>query len=71
MYPSYGQEHLAKIHQWELRREAERQQQAEILAPHRNVALLAIKIPGVLLRNLRIHRKQQVKLNPKPATGNL
>ena len=70
MYPSYGQEHLAKTHQWELRREAEREQQAEIIAPHRNVALLAFNKLGVLVRELRIHRKQ-VQLNPKPITGNL
>ncbi len=70
MYPGYGQEHLAKTHQWELRREAECQQQAEILMPHRNVALLAINKLGVLLRNLRINRKQ-VELSPRPITGNL
>ncbi len=70
MYPRYGQENLAKTHQWELRREAEHQQQAEILVPHRNVALLAVNKLGVLLRELRINRKQ-VELSPKPITGNL
>ena len=70
MYPGYGQEHLARTHPWELRREAERQQQAEILAPHRNVALLAVNKLGALLRELRIGRKQ-VELSPKPITGNL
>ncbi|HEY6540974.1 MAG TPA: hypothetical protein VIZ18_08560 [Ktedonobacteraceae bacterium] len=70
MYPGYGQEHLAKTHQWELRREAEHQQQAEILAPHRNVALLAVNKLGVLLRELRIGRKQ-VALSPKTITGHL
>ena len=70
MYPSYGQEHLAKTHQWELRREAVYQQQAEILAPHRNVALLAFNKLGVLVRELRINRKQ-VELSPRPITGNL
>lgn len=70
MYPSYGQEHLAKTHQWELRREAERQQQAEMVAPHRNVAMLAFNKLAVLVRELRIGRKQ-VELQPRPITGNL
>jgi len=70
MYPRYGQEDLVKTHQWELRREAERQQQAEILAPHRNVALLAVNKLGVMLRELRIRRKQ-FEMSPKPITGNL
>ena len=70
MYSGYGQEHLAQTHQWELRREAERLQQAAMVAPHRNVALLAVNKFGALLRDLRIHRKQ-VALRPKPVTGNL
>jgi hypothetical protein len=70
MYPTYGQEHLAKTHQWEIRREAERQQQAEILAPRRNVALLAVNKLGVLLQSLRTGR-ERVELSRKPATGNL
>ena len=70
MYTSYGQEHLAKTHQWELRREAERERQAELVAPHRNVALLAVKKLGALWRELRI-RGKQVELSPRPITGNL
>ena len=70
MYSGYGQERLAKIHQWELRREAEHQRQAAMIAPHRNVALLAVNKLGVLLRDLRIGRKQ-VALRPKPVTGSL
>ena len=70
MYPRYGQEYLAKTHQWELQREAERQRQAELLAPRSNVALLVVNKLGTFLRELRIGRKQ-VALSPKPVTGAL
>ena len=48
MYPRYGQEDLAKAHQWELQREAEHQRRAETLVPHRNIALLAVNKLGSL-----------------------
>jgi hypothetical protein len=69
MYSGYTQERLARTHQWELRREAEHQRQAAILAPRRNIVLLAINKFGGLLAELRI--RKQVKLSPKPMTGNL
>ena len=69
MYP-YRQEYMAKMHQWELQREAERQRLARMAAPHRNVVLLAVKKLGALWHGLRIHEKQ-VELSPRPITGNL
>ena len=69
MYSGYTQERLAEIHQWELRREAEYQHQVEMVAPHRNIVLLAINKFAVLLRELR--SRKQIKLSPKPMTGNL
>ncbi len=73
MYPRYGQEDLAKAHQWELQREAEHQRQAETLVPHRNVALLAFSKLGSLFGELRIQKKQvkRAELSPKPITGAL
>ena len=73
MYPRYGQEDLAKAHQWELQREAEHQRQAETLVPHRNVALLAVNKLGSLFGGLRIQNKQvkRAELSPKPITGAL
>ena len=71
MYPRYGQEDLAKAHQWELQREADHQREAAILAPHRNIAFFS-KL-GLLFGGLRIQKKQmkQVELSPKPITGAL
>ena len=73
MYPRYGQENLAKIHQWELQREAEHQRQAATLAPHRNVALLSLSKLASLFGGLRIQMKQmkRAELSPKPITGAL
>ncbi|TMD43248.1 MAG: hypothetical protein E6I93_19645 [Chloroflexi bacterium] len=73
MYPRYGQEDLAKAHQWELQREAEHQRQAETLVPHRNFALLAVSKLGSLFGGLRIQKKQvkRAELSPKPITGAL
>ena len=69
MYSGYTQERLAEMHRWELRREAEHQHQVEMLAPHRNMALFAINKLGALLSEMR--NRKQVKLSPKPMTGNL
>ena len=69
MYSGYTQEHLARTHQWELQREAEHQRQVAMAAPHRNIAMLAFNKLGVLLRELS--SRKQVKLSPKPMTGNL
>jgi hypothetical protein len=73
MYPRFGQDDLAKTHQLELQREAEHQRQAAILAPHRNIALLAINKLGLLFGGLRNQMKQvkRVELNSKPITGAL
>jgi hypothetical protein len=73
MYARFGQEDLAKAHQWELQHEAEHQRRAESLVPHRNVALLAVKKLGLLFEGLRIQRKQvkRAGLNAKPITGAL
>lgn len=69
MYSGYAQEHLARTHQWELRREAEHQRQAQMLAPNRNIVLLAVNKLGGLFSEMR--NRKQVKLSPKPMTGNL
>jgi hypothetical protein len=73
MFLHYGQEDLAKTHQWELRREAEHQRETAILAPQRNVTLLAVSKLGALLGGLSIRRKPVKRLepSPKPITGAL
>ncbi len=70
MYPNYGQDHLAKTHQWELQREAAQQRQAASIAPHRNKARYAVNKLGLLLVRLGTWMKQ-VEQSPKPITGNL
>lgn len=73
MYPRFGQDELAKAHQWELQREAEQQRQAAIVAPHRNIVLLAVNKLGLLLGGLRNKQKQmkRAELDSKPITGAL
>ena len=63
----------AKLHQWEMQREAEKQRLARLYAPHRNVALLALNKLGSLFGGQRSRTKQEkrVALSPKPVTGSL
>ncbi len=75
MYPNLFQGDLAKMHQWELAREAEQHRLAASasVSPGRNVARLAISKLGVLLVGLGTWMKEleRVEQNPMPVTGNL
>jgi hypothetical protein len=73
MYMNFGQDHLTKTHQRELECVAEQQRQAATIAPHRNVAQLAVSKLGLLLVRLGtlMNHMEQVKPSPKPITGNL
>ena len=75
MHPNLFQGDLAKMHQWELAREAEQQRLAASanVSPGRNVVRLAISKLGVLLVSLgtRMKRVERVEQSPMPVTGNL
>jgi hypothetical protein len=73
MYPNLFQGDLAKMHQWELAREAEQQRLAASVSPNQNVVRLAISKLGVLLVGLGTWMKQmkRIEQSPMPVTGNL
>ena len=61
----------AKLHQWEMQQEAEKQRLASLYAPHHNVAFFS-KL-GSFFGGLRRGTKpeKRVALSPKPVTGSL
>ncbi len=73
MYTHNFQGDLAKIHQWELEREAEKQRLAATLSPRRNVVRLALSKLGLLLKGqgTAIKQIELVEPSPKPITGSL
>ena len=73
MYTHNFQGDLAKIHRWELEREAEKQRLAATLSPRRNVVRLALSKLALLLTNqgATIKHIELVEPGPKPITGSL